>query len=256
MTAAMSEQQIPIPAATVVVMRDREDGPPELLMLERARAMAFAGGALVFPGGRVDPADHTLAALYGGEPEDTASRIAAVRETLEEAGLAVGLTSQPDQATMKQLRAQLADNSPLVEVLHEAGLTLALDQLVPFARWCPNHPIARVFDTRFYLTRAPEGAIRAVVDATENVRLFWATAEQVLADADAGRATLIFPTRRNLERLATYGSYAEAAADAARYPIRMIAPWREDRDGVPHLCIPDDLGYPISAEPISSTERG
>ena len=48
----------PIPAATLVLVRDRPAGPPELLMVERAAGMAFAGGALVFPGGRIDPADH------------------------------------------------------------------------------------------------------------------------------------------------------------------------------------------------------
>jgi hypothetical protein len=46
-----------IPAATLVVMREQEQGPPELLMVERPRTMAFAGGAMVFPGGRIDPAD-------------------------------------------------------------------------------------------------------------------------------------------------------------------------------------------------------
>ena len=54
----------PIPAATLVLMRP---GPraPELLMIERTAAMAFAPGALVFPGGRVDPDDR----LLGGDDE-------------------------------------------------------------------------------------------------------------------------------------------------------------------------------------------
>ena len=43
-----------IPAATLVTVRDRPGKPPELLMVERAKGMAFAGGALVFPGGRID----------------------------------------------------------------------------------------------------------------------------------------------------------------------------------------------------------
>ena len=51
-----------IPAATLVIFREAADGgPPELLMVERAKAMAFAAGAMVFPGGRVDPGDHLLA---------------------------------------------------------------------------------------------------------------------------------------------------------------------------------------------------
>ncbi len=54
-----------IPASTLVIFRDTPAGPPELLMVELANAMAFAGGALVFPGGRVDPGDHALAAVLG-----------------------------------------------------------------------------------------------------------------------------------------------------------------------------------------------
>lgn len=249
------DQQTPIPAATVVVMRDRAGAPPELLMLERARAMAFAGGALVFPGGRIDAADHALAALQGGEAEDVAARIAAVRETLEEAGVAVGLSATPAPEQMRAVRAALAEGSALGEVLVAHGLTLALDDLVPFARWCPQHSLARIFDTRFYLARAPRDA-DAIVDATENVRLFWASAQAVLDDADAGRATIIYPTRRNLERLATYASFEAAAADARAWPIRTITPYQEERDGQRHLCIPDDLGYPITSEPMTGAMRG
>ena len=54
-----------IPAATLVLFRDAPGGggagAPELLMVERARGMAFAGGAMVFPGGRIDPGDRALA---------------------------------------------------------------------------------------------------------------------------------------------------------------------------------------------------
>lgn len=252
------DQQDPIPAATVVILRDRAEGPPELLMLERARAMAFAGGALVFPGGRVDPADHALAALQPGsglDADDVAARIAAVRETLEEAGVAVGLSATPDSTAMAAIRAALTEGAALGELLATHGLTLALDELVPFARWCPQHSLARIFDTRFYLARAPKDA-DAIVDATENVRLFWASAQSVLDDADAGRVTIIYPTRRNLERLARYRSFDEAAADARAFPIRTITPVQEERDGVRYLSIPDDLGYPITSEPLTGATRG
>ena len=114
----------------------------------------------------------------------------------------------------------------------------------------------RIFDTRFYLARLPRDAPDPVVDDTENVRVFWATAQAVLDDADAGRVRIIFPTRRNLERLARFASFEDAAADAARHPIRTVTPWAEDRDGVSHLCIPDDLGYPVTSEPITSAMRG
>lgn len=252
-----SELPAPIPAATLVIFRERDDGPPELLMVERAKAMAFAAGAMVFPGGRVDPSDHALAAASGLIDEDweAAAKIAAVRETIEEAGLPVGLAEVPDAATLEAMRAALHAGTPFGQVLKDAGARLDLDLLVPFARWRPQHRNLRIFDTRFFLARLPAGAPSARVDATENVRLAWCTAQAVLDDADAGRLTIIFPTRRNLERLAQFDSYAAAAAHARETPVRVVTPWPETRDGVPHLCIPDDLGYPVTSEPLSGALR-
>jgi 8-oxo-dGTP pyrophosphatase MutT (NUDIX family) len=244
-----------IPAATLVVFRDRPGAAPELLIVERARAMAFAGGALVFPGGRVDPGDIALAETLGGDPVDTAARIAAIRETIEEAGVAIGLDAPLDSAALAALRAALHAGAPLGAALHDAGRTLRLDLLVPFARWLPEGARHRVFDTHFYLARMPDDAPRAIVDGNENVRVFWATARDLLADAEGGRATVIFPTRRNLERLALFAGFDDAAADAAAHPVETITPWIEDRDGVAWLCIPEGRGYPVVSEPLSRAVR-
>ena len=245
-----------IPAATLVIFRDAGNGPPELLFVERAKAMAFAGGALVFPGGRVDPGDHALAAILGKADDDTAARIAAVRETIEEVGLPVGLSPIPSPEHFARLRAALHAGAALGEALAAAKAGLDLEALDYFARWRPAHAHARIFDTRFYLARLPADTPEARVDATENVRLFWATAADVLAEADAGRATIIFPTRRNLERLAQFADFEAAVTDARAHPVRTVTPWTEIRDGVEHLCIPDDLGYPVTSEPMSDAVRG
>lgn len=246
----------PIPAATLVIFREPAGGAPELLMVERAKAMVFAGGAMVFPGGRIDPGDRALAETMGGDSEDLAARIAAVRETIEEAGLAIGLDPLPAEAALIRLREALHAGEPLGGALRDAGAALALGALVPFARWRPAHRNMRIFDTRFYLARLPEGAAQATVDATENTRLVWATARGVLDDADAGRLQIIYPTRRNLERLAQFASFDEATRHAAAHPIRVVTPWAETRDGAEHLCIPDDLGYPVTSEPLDAAARG
>jgi len=244
-----------IPSATLVLFRERA-GAPELLMVERAKAMVFAAGALVFPGGRIDPGDHELAATLAGDVDDLAARIAAIRETIEEAGVPVGLASMPDRDTLAVLRRSLHAGSGLGPALDAAGLTLDLAPLVPFSRWRPSHARSRVFDTRFYLARLPDDAPDPVVDDTENVRVFWMSAQGILDEADAGRARIIFPTRRNLERLAQFDSFDAAAAHAAEIPMVTVIPWIEERDGEPHLCIPDDLGYPITSESIANAQRG
>ena len=73
-----------IPAATLVVWRDSADGP-SILVVERSARMAFAAGAIVFPGGRIDDADYRLAEALG-RPADSA-KVTAIRETIDPRGV-------------------------------------------------------------------------------------------------------------------------------------------------------------------------
>ena len=252
-----------IPAATLILLRETDDAPPAILMVERARSMVFAGGALVFPGGRIDPGDHSIAAdpvlaraSAPIDPDDAAARVAAIRETIEESGIAPGFVQPPDHATVAALRARMEASEDFAALIAEYGLMIDLDMLVPFARWRPSFKETRIFDTRFYVARAPADGPEAVVDATENVRLFWASASDVLVACDRGDGHVIFPTRRNLERLACLSGFDEAAADARRYSVETITPWIEERDGERYLCIPEGRGYPITAEPLVDAMRG
>jgi len=79
-----------IPAATVVVLRDTDDGPATL-MLRKNSKIAF-GGMWVFPGGRIDLADQTDDPL----DELAAARVAAAREAMEEASVIV----DPDEMVL------------------------------------------------------------------------------------------------------------------------------------------------------------
>lgn len=249
----MEDLPAPIPAATLVLMRPSLDGPPKLLMMERTRTMAFAAGALVFPGGRIDPDDEALAERIGGNFDHAAARIAAIRETLEETGLAPAFTPSPVPELATQLRQELEEGAPFSALVEAQGLSLDLGKLTPFARWCPTFRTARRFDTMFFVAEAPEGAVTAA--QAEALRTFWATADEVLGEAGSGRARIIFPTRRNLERLARFASIEEARTDAQRNGVRKIVPWIEEREDGQWLCIPDDLGYPVTAEPLETARR-
>src|ERR1700746_1005759 len=107
-----------IPAATLIVVRDRGSGPPELLMVERAQGMAFAAGALVFPGGRIDPADRALAQELGID----AAAVAAVRETIEETAIPVGLLPSVSEEDAISLQGALVADQPFAELLQATGL--------------------------------------------------------------------------------------------------------------------------------------
>ncbi|HVM23453.1 MAG TPA: NUDIX domain-containing protein, partial [Sphingomicrobium sp.] len=96
----MSDQAIP--AATLIVVRDKPGEAPELLMVERAAGMAFAAGALVFPGGRIDEADRRLAARLGVDP----AAVAAIRETLEETAVPVGISPHPSADAAAEMQQQ------------------------------------------------------------------------------------------------------------------------------------------------------
>lgn len=73
------DASVVMPAATVILLRDTDDGP-ETLMLRKNSKIAF-GGMWVFPGGRVDDDDAP------GAADDDRARAAAVREAKEEASL-------------------------------------------------------------------------------------------------------------------------------------------------------------------------
>jgi 8-oxo-dGTP pyrophosphatase MutT (NUDIX family) len=223
-------------------------------MMERSATMAFAAGALVFPGGRIDPDDHATAQAIDAPFDDAPARIAAIRETIEETGIAPALRPSPDADAGTALR-QAMGGGPFAELLSRFGFTLDLGALTPFARWCPNFRETRRFDTLFYIAEAPPIATWATADETEAVRAFWASAAEVLAQIDAGEAHAIFPTRRNLERLARFASIDEARADAVRHEVRQITPWVEERGGARWVCIPEGIGYPVTAERFETARR-
>jgi 8-oxo-dGTP pyrophosphatase MutT (NUDIX family) len=241
-----------IPAATLILVRDRPDGPPELLMVERAEGMAFAAGALVFPGGRIDAADREMAAELGTE----AGIVAAIRETVEETAIPAGLTPVPDHDRAVELQRGLIDEQPFDDLLETLGMALDPGALMPFARWVPKFHAVRRFDTIFYVAEAPPGEWQPRVIEGECAGAAWVTAAEVLERDRRGEARLIFPTRRNLERLAQHASFAEIRADALAYPVEPVTPWVEERDGEKFITIPSHLGYPVTEERLDGLWRG
>lgn len=252
----MSDERAPLPlAATVVLMREMPAGPPELLMLERASSMAFAAGALVFPGGRVDPGDYALAEQLSGDRDENAQRIAAIRETIEEAGIPVGLDPLPSPAVLEEIRNALSQGRDFADLLRQADLGLDLNALTPFARWRPANRVTRAYDTRFFLAAAPENAIETA-DGGESVRALWSTAQALLDDAEAGHHHLVFPTLCNLHRLAQFASLEEAKADGALHAHHLASGRVEQRDGVDWLYIEEGMGYPFTSILLDAKLRG
>ena len=244
-----------IPAATLILVRERAQGAPELLMVERAAGMAFAAGAWVFPGGRIDPADERLSHQFSGL-NDGSARIAAIRETIEETAIPAGLAEPPRPEHCLEIQAALAGGGDFGEIVERGALELDLEALVPFARWLPRFHAKRRFDTLFYVARAPEGDWAPRVIEGECTGAFWVTAGEVLERDRAGDAQLIFPTRRTLERLAQHSSYEEILADARSHTIEPISPWVEEKNGDRFITIPEGMGFPVTRERLEGLWRG
>lgn len=241
-----------IPAATLIVVRERAGVPPELLMVERAEGMAFAAGALVFPGGRIDEADRALASELGIDP----AAVAAVRETVEETAIPVGLAPLPAPAAAIELQRALLAEEPFAGLLEDKSLRIDPAALTPFARWVPKFHAVRRFDTLFFVALCPAGDLQARVIEGECAGAEWLSARDVLEREQHGEARLIFPTRRTLERLAQHSSFEEILADARAHPIEPISPWVEERDGEKFITIPSGLGFPVTEERLEGLWRG
>lgn len=244
-----------IPAATLVAWRDPMDGAgkPSILVVERSARMAFAAGAVVFPGGRVDEADREFAAKLG-RPDD-AARITAIRETLEESAVTVGISGDLDPAVGPTLQAELLGGRDFADLLVGHDLRLDLDSLTPFARWKPAFKQPRKFDTLFFVARAPSGDWAPVPQPGECLSAEWAAPSDLLTRIAEGSASAIFPTKRNLERLASHADLASMIADAGRHSLETIIPWVEEFAGEPHVTIPENHGYPVIREPLRTAFR-
>ena len=230
----------------MLLVRDGSDGV-EVFMLERHLRSDFAGGALVFPGGKVDPADRSLPAPQwaGIDPVAVAERmqtdpgralalhVAAVRETFEEAGFLFARRGG-DAVTARDLEVVAADrarqaagraDAAWAQFLAEHGLVLDLGALAWWSWWVTPVGLHRRYDTRFFVAAVPatqEGAH----DDVETTSSRWTTPAAALEDAREGRAMVIYPTRKNLEALAAFASADEAvaAARAGEVDVRRVEP--------------------------------
>ncbi|HQT78175.1 MAG: NUDIX hydrolase [Rhodospirillales bacterium 20-64-7] len=248
-------EAIPRPAATILLLRDGQDGI-EVFMVVRHHEIAFAAGALVFPGGRVEDADRDLAARIDPAVAPVGAsmpfRIAAIRETFEECGVLLarprGSDNLIDAETLRGVEARhrgaLNDGAIGFEAMLLAeDLVPATNLLVPFAHWITPANQPKRYDTHFFLAEAPAEHL-AVHDGREAVESIWISPSRALADAEAGRFKLIFATFKNLEKLARFTAVPEALQAAQRSTIVTVLPHATKLEGTKRLLrIPAEADY-------------
>ncbi|MDJ0920383.1 MAG: NUDIX hydrolase [Henriciella sp.] len=258
----------PIPeprlSATVLLLRDAPD--LQVLMVKRHYQIDFAAGALVFPGGKSNDEDADPAwddfCDGGSAGKDRTARIAAVREAYEEAGIILARHQQdrgargalvgPDIAkALDPMRAAVdRQEASFLELIQKHDLVLALDTLVHFGHWITPTLMPKRFDTHFYLAPTPPDQV-AEFDGRETTDAVWLGAQQALDMEEAGEATIIFPTRMNLGKLAEVTDVNAAVSRFSDEQVVTVLPVvGEDEKGEPCLHIPKEAAYIQSIEPL------
>ena len=260
----MSDPAPPRLSATILLLRD--DPSLQVLMVKRHYEIDFASGALVFPGGKAHDedavsawADWTDGDFTG---EEQAARVSAIREAYEESGILLArprlkrgagatLVGHETASAVAPMRSAVdRREASFLALMQEHDLVLALDALVHFGHWITPTMMPKRFDTHFYLAATPPGQI-AEQAGRETTEAVWLGPQQALDMEAASEATIIFPTRMNLGKLAETEPADAALTRFAAEPVITVLPEvGKDDEGNPCLHIPKEAGYIQSIEPL------
>ncbi|MBL4800530.1 MAG: NUDIX hydrolase [Emcibacter sp.] len=241
-------------SASVLIIRDADEheryGSLQILMVKRHRNIKFAGGAYVFPGGKLDAGDRSVEESLTRNVDVGESfyglRYTALREVFEETGLVIGaLDGKPIGEELRRTidetyRADfLSGTIELAEFLDRSTVTFDMSDCFPFAHWITPEAYPIRFDTRFFLCVAPEGQVPSP-DGHEITEVDWMYPMQLVDESDGD---LMFPTMMNLKKLGQAKTVSEALVLLAERKIVMVMPELVVGDKGNIRKIPDDAGY-------------
>ena len=250
-------------AATVMLVRDAFDGDPgvEVFMLRRTGNASFAAGMYVFPGGKVDDADHAteLEPFCRGLDDAVASRqlgiesgglaywVASIRECFEEAGIL--LAERRDGAPLDlddDDRHAVHDGSlSMLELCRRDDLILDVSTTQYVDHWITPAGEGRRFDTRFFVTETPAGQ-EGLHDDKETVESIWVRPQRALDMFQRGELMMMPPTVKSLRWLNDFACADDAvdAGEAITDPPTTLPKVRTDVDGnIIGVSMPGDDDY-------------
>lgn len=258
-----------------MLVRDGADGL-EVFMMQRTLSAAFARGQYVFPGGKVDAADHgevfepivdvvddaTASARFGLASGGLAWLVAAVREVFEEAGVLLArwagsgeVVSFDDPSVAQRFTAArhaIHDGElDFARFCADEGLLLMVDQLQLVDHWVTPVGERRRFDTRFFVCASPP-AQHALHDDKETIASRWVAPSDALDMWRAGELQMFPPTIASLQFLLPHADAAAALAAAAAVGVPPTVLPRIVLDGsgrVAGIKRPTDDGYDDVAVP-------
>jgi 8-oxo-dGTP pyrophosphatase MutT (NUDIX family) len=192
------------PAATVMIVRDGPSGP-EVFVQRRVPTMAFAPSTVVFPGGGVDPGDHSLDRATPGLA-DLAAAMGVVAEA-----------AAPFAA------------AALREVQEECGVRLTVADLRGRGHWVTPEFEPRRYDTWILAAGMPPDQ-HARGTTTESDHSTWVRPADLLARHASGEVRMLPPTVVSLEHMAAFRDTAAFLADRPRV-ARVLPVLMETEDG-------------------------
>ncbi len=193
------------PASTVILLRPVGDRF-EVLLLLRAKAIKFAGGAWVFPGGRIDPEDGKIAGTENLDSYKAAS-IAAARESDE-----------------------------------EAGLSLDPESFIEYSHWTTPLAEKKRFSTWFLLGDVDSNC-SVTVDDGEIVEYQWLTPQAAIDKHHDKALKILPPTYLTLLELAKFRDIADVRRFAAERLAPRFFPNMVFHDKTVSVLYQDDPGY-------------
>lgn len=190
------------PASTIILLRPANSGF-EVLLLRRAKAIKFAGGTWVFPGGRIEATD----ASDNNKFTLSAAKVAAVRECQE-----------------------------------EAGVQLTTESMVYYSHWTTPTNYAKRFSTWFLLDVIdPEKQV--TIDDGEIVDYLWLTPAAAITARHEGRLKMMPPTYISLLELSRCDNIDAAIEFARNREAPVITPFSVKKENYSCLLYPEDIAY-------------
>jgi len=234
-----SVEMTPRDASTVVLLRDSEQGQAEILLLCRGNSHTVMNNAYVFPGGKVDPDDHTAQALGSLNLSQPAAVL------LNEPGLSAE-------------RAGALFNAAVRETREETSVVIEASALTPLSRWItPKTPsmMRKRFDARFFVAPMPHGQT-AVHDGEEATDSQWLTAHDALLAYQRGDMTLAPPQIMTLIGLLPFNTTEAAIQAAADSLTGTVEPFVEQHGKDRRvLAYPGDPAHPVAERAIPGPSR-
>lgn len=212
----------PLRSASTVILLKEKHTTFEVYLLKRSTKSGFMGGLYVFPGGVVDSDDYGIDAWapnidiardqiekhLGGNTlsneEALGFSIAAIRETLEEAGVLIASCKDKTQKEINEIASyRLKENLPkswFKTKINKGNWKLSFSSLGRWSHWITPKLMKKRFDTRFFIALMPENQT-CVPDNTETKHGVWLTPKEALEQNLETKTPLSPPTVVTLTQL-------------------------------------------------------